>query len=617
MESSSYKDEDLRLARRFIESLRQDEEGQALLEQLQSSTSTDASIDQALRNRLQTDFSTEISGGTVDNIVNIAKANVVQFLPPKPEPKKVEPHNIPPSDVEFIGRELELETLHQQLKQKGRVVVYSEENSPGKTELARQYALLAWEKQIYPGGICWLQGQKANLGQQIVNFAKSRLGLQPPEDRDLQSQIDYCWSDWLEGDVLVVLDDIRDYQQVKSYLPSRSEQNFKLLITTSQPSLEQSFLDEGFEPLFLSRTVEELTKFFSYDSNEANFPYILLITIIFFVICSGLSLIMSYILADSKPWLTRYTDYGGIIEFIRTVIFSLTEIYIVFIVFRQEFNEFFGFENTIPAEYRKARNFIRIIMLAIAVAVIIIVPYYHLEYAPQKLADFWEYWTKKHPEDIYIELDSKEGYDAYKRPYLYYLPYSLINYIIVGLLMIFVTIYASIKDSIFLKIYQTKIRDKQIKISLLKQHYFGFFDTSSICKKVALNFTYFSHIFVNKLGNYTSVFLCINIGIAFEVTVGIKTLAPAAILWLVLSYFVWTVGLLIVFLTYRYYEKSLQESGNLLLEMDCHNLEEFQDKNSVIMLLKTTFNNYSNLYLGLLLTAIIFIWAFVKNIMSG
>ncbi|NEN93327.1 MAG: hypothetical protein F6K48_32365 [Okeania sp. SIO3H1] len=249
-------------------------------------------------------------------------------------------------------------------------------------------------------------------------------------------------------------------------------------------------------------------------------------------------------------------------------------------------------------------------MLVIAVLAIIFVPYYHLVEAPKNLAYSW---NKDHPE-MYIELDSEDGFAAYKLPYLCYLPYSLIHYIILWLPIVSVTIYAATKDYIFLNIYQNKIRDKQTKIALFKQGKFDFLNKKNICKKIANNFTDFSRIFVEKLGNYTSVFLGINIWIAFEVTVGSQTLAEEAIVWLGASYFIWAVALLIILLTYSYYEKYLQKSGNLLSELKFKNIGKFEDENSVIMFLKRVFNTYFNLYLGLLLTTIILILAFVTPV---
>ncbi|MEG4210481.1 NB-ARC domain-containing protein [Microcoleus sp. S13_B4] len=101
----------------------------------------------------------------------------------------------------------------------------------GKTELALQYSYLHWQQQTYPGGVCWLQAHNLNLGTQIVAFARVHLQLHPPQDLDLPSQVAFCWRHWLPEEVLLVLDDVTDYQEVKPYLPP-VEPRFKVLMTT-------------------------------------------------------------------------------------------------------------------------------------------------------------------------------------------------------------------------------------------------------------------------------------------------------------------------------------------------------------------------------------------------
>ncbi|NET62603.1 MAG: ATP-binding protein [Symploca sp. SIO2E6] len=96
------------------------------------------------------------------------------------------PENLPHSGaVQFVGREQELEILHQQLQKNERVVVsaLTGMGGVGKTELALQYALA--QKLNYQGGICWLQVRAGNIGGQIVQFGRSCLQLNPPESWDL------------------------------------------------------------------------------------------------------------------------------------------------------------------------------------------------------------------------------------------------------------------------------------------------------------------------------------------------------------------------------------------------------------------------------------------------
>ncbi|MEH1882627.1 MAG: tetratricopeptide repeat protein [Nostoc sp.] len=141
--------------------------------------------------------------------------------------------------MEFVGREDELQTLHQMLQENNQVAVAAVAGMGGlgKTELALQYAMA--HREIYKGGICWLLAKAEDVGIQIVRFARTQLDLNPPENltedpnQKLLAQVQYCFRLWREGDVLLVLDDVSDYEQVKLYLPSPSSR-FKVLMTTRQ-----------------------------------------------------------------------------------------------------------------------------------------------------------------------------------------------------------------------------------------------------------------------------------------------------------------------------------------------------------------------------------------------
>ncbi|WP_445627333.1 tetratricopeptide repeat protein [Nostoc sp. DSM 114167] len=154
--------------------------------------------------------------------------------------------NIPLSGVvEFVGREKDLQNLHQLLQENEQVAIAAVAGmgGVGKTELALQYARN--HRETYKGGICWLLAKSGDVGIQVVQFARSVLDFNLPEGLDVFAQVQYCWRHWREGDVLLVLDDVGEYQQVKPYLPSSSSR-FKVLITTRQhlgASIKQLSLD--------------------------------------------------------------------------------------------------------------------------------------------------------------------------------------------------------------------------------------------------------------------------------------------------------------------------------------------------------------------------------------
>ncbi|MEH2091700.1 tetratricopeptide repeat protein [Nostoc sp.] len=175
-----------------------------------------------------------------------AKPGVQRAEARKAKPKPTFYENIPLSGVmEFVGREKDLENLHQLLQENEQVVIAAVAGmgGVGKTELALQYARN--HRETYKGGICWLLAKVGDVGIQVVQFARSVLDLNLPEGLDVFAQVQYCWRNWREGDVLLVLDDVGEYQQVKPYLPSSSSR-FKVLITTRQylgASIKQLSLD--------------------------------------------------------------------------------------------------------------------------------------------------------------------------------------------------------------------------------------------------------------------------------------------------------------------------------------------------------------------------------------
>jgi NB-ARC domain len=103
----------------------------------------------------------------------------------------------------------------------------------GKTELALQYAIAQLNSQTYPAGLCWLTCRAQEIATQIVSFAKTNLLLTIPDDMEAREQVTFIWQRWPEGNALLILDDVTDYEEIAPYLPP-SAPRFKVLITTRQ-----------------------------------------------------------------------------------------------------------------------------------------------------------------------------------------------------------------------------------------------------------------------------------------------------------------------------------------------------------------------------------------------
>ncbi|WP_204153770.1 tetratricopeptide repeat protein [Leptolyngbya sp. CCY15150] len=163
----------------------------------------------------------------------IAQEQHFHNYPPTPQEIVGIPHNLPYSGVaQFVGRDDDLESLHQQLQSSATVVISAVAGMGGigKTELALQYAYQQLEANAYPGGICWLEARQ-DVGLQIVSFARANLGLVMPDGLDLAEQVAFCWQRWPAKPTLLILDDVQAYQDIAPFLPPPRSQ-FKLLLTS-------------------------------------------------------------------------------------------------------------------------------------------------------------------------------------------------------------------------------------------------------------------------------------------------------------------------------------------------------------------------------------------------
>ncbi|MDX2254786.1 MAG: tetratricopeptide repeat protein [Pseudanabaenaceae cyanobacterium bins.39] len=145
--------------------------------------------------------------------------------------------NLPQSNVTFFaGRDEALAKVHELLQQNQRVAVAAfvkGMGGVGKSELALQYGLR--HLQDYGGGICWLRANEGNLPTQLQDFVVVQIGEKMPDGLDSGEKLaGYCWAQLgksLKGQMLVVLDDVKDYAKVEPFLPPL-DGKFRVLATT-------------------------------------------------------------------------------------------------------------------------------------------------------------------------------------------------------------------------------------------------------------------------------------------------------------------------------------------------------------------------------------------------
>jgi tetratricopeptide (TPR) repeat protein len=181
---------------------------------------------------------------------------------------KRNPDNLPRSGVpQFVGRKKALENLHKQLQELERVAISTliGMGGIGKTELALQYALADRDKDLekrnYKSGICWINvSDKGNVGTQILNFAQNYLKISILEEGELEERVKHCWQFWEKEDTLIIFDDVREYQQIKDFLPPQ-QKRFKIIITTRKKRLAENIKVFALEVLDEKSALELIISF--------------------------------------------------------------------------------------------------------------------------------------------------------------------------------------------------------------------------------------------------------------------------------------------------------------------------------------------------------------------
>ncbi|GBO55864.1 hypothetical protein APA_4014 [Pseudanabaena sp. lw0831] len=171
------------------------------------------------------------------------------------------PDNVPPSSVNFVGREKELEEIHAKLQTGQGVSVCAVEGMGGlgKSELALQYA---WRYREKYAARYWLSLRDVGLAQVVVTLASRTLPLpEAMQSEKLEAQAAWYWQNWIptEGKVLVILDDVTDLASIPKQARPLTDR-FQILVTTRKRKLSSQFAEIPLGFLSEAEALELLAK---------------------------------------------------------------------------------------------------------------------------------------------------------------------------------------------------------------------------------------------------------------------------------------------------------------------------------------------------------------------
>ncbi len=287
---------------------------------------------------------------------------------------------------------------------------------------------------------------------------------------------------------------------------------------------------------------------------------------------SGISLGFSYAYVDSKPWNHAYNSsgIGALIEFIRTFIFLILEVYLICSVYHKDFNQLLKSKRFVVR--RRIAYFFELIFL-------ILLLFHHLKNGPEQLLGN-------------NRVSATEYFQQYLLPYIWYFPYSFINFIIIGVPVASLGIHAVIEDckklGRRLQKYKNCLDETRNKIT----KYYPL-NPSNIEINIEEDLKLLYLYFIEKLVSHTNLFLWLLFMFFYQETLCISTFSDRAYIWTNLFYtFGFITPMISLFLWgVLEYEKALNQTVKLLM-ITQRDFSEIENKyNSFTLLKRLLFSN--------------------------
>jgi hypothetical protein len=304
-------------------------------------------------------------------------------------------------------------------------------------------------------------------------------------------------------------------------------------------------------------------------------------------VISTLSLLGSYVVVKSQPWVETYGHQGWIIELARSMMLIVGIIYLIATKFSSETAEFFAFRRP-RKDPSGILSLFRVFVVLFSLAIAGLLLDHHLWTGPNELKSSTTVATNA--------TNATNDFLTYHLPYLLYLPYSTINF---GLaIWIFASgSYAAIKDLLQLRSQSLNIKHqiesigkKPIKDETMAEHIIDIFQK-------------YCYDLIHIIKRYTSLFSGLATVILFETSAskfsgGKDTLSAAAEAWFWAGVIVVAIVLLIIFWGFSHYETVFQETSHGLAKFKV-SYQSFEKQHNSWNVLKRICQANLSIYLGL------------------
>lgn len=313
------------------------------------------------------------------------------------------------------------------------------------------------------------------------------------------------------------------------------------------------------------------------------------LTIIALWIVSNSTMVVAYLLPTSMVWRSTFGEFGWVLELIRGSLVALGTAAVLIQVFPYETNRFFRVQRQKPTFLR----WIRAGAIVLAALATVIAFYHHLYIGPRYLANPASFASNL--PDLHeltqttIPLRSPEYFQEYCLPYLWYLPYSLVNFVCLGIPAVAVGLYASIKNLVI--VHNAK---KDLITSFRNAR------KEQDSKEVQRQFELFCINFIDIIGKYSALFLIMTVMIVFEYRIGYITQSTIGRIWTWIGYTFASSALLAIFIGFSHYADAFQHCSRQLVRIEGE-VADFESKHSVPRILNRILIRHLSLYLTLAL----------------